>query len=74
MAISRKLRRPSTRMENLPIGFRWAARDIAVLRLRARLPLSRREEAPIRTLRSAIEAMATSLGYEGHMEWAEAMP
>ena len=62
------------RMENLPIGFRWAARDIAVLRLRARLPLSRREEAPIRTLRSAIEAMATSLGYEGHMEWAEAMP
>jgi hypothetical protein len=33
------------RMENLPVDFRWAAADIAVLRLRALLSQSRGEEA-----------------------------
>jgi adenylate cyclase len=48
--------------------------DIAVLRLRALLSQSRGEEAAYRIWRSAIKAMATSLGYQGHMHWADAMP
>ncbi len=62
------------RMENLPVDFRWAARDIAVLRLRALLSQSRGEEAAYQDLAQRYRAMATSLGYEGHMQWAEAMP
>ena len=62
------------RMEDPPVDFRWAARDIAVLRLRALLSQSRGEEAAYRIWRSAIKAMATSLGYQGHMHWADAMP
>ena len=62
------------RMESLPVDFRWAARDIAVLRLRALLSQSRGEEAAYQDLAQRYRAMATSLGDEGHMQWAEAMP
>jgi hypothetical protein len=49
-------------------------RDIWLLRLRALLARARGDEASYRDFRDRYRAMATSLGYEGHMEWAEAMP
>jgi adenylate cyclase len=45
-----------------------------VLRLRALLSQSRGEEAAYQDLAQRYRAMATSLGDEGHMQWAEAMP
>ena len=62
------------RMEDLPVDFRWAARDIAVLRLRALLSQSRGEEAAYQDSAQRYHAMTTSLGFEGHMQWAEAVP
>ena len=32
------------------------------------------DEAAYRNHRDCYRAMATSLGFEGHMKWAEAMP
>jgi AAA ATPase domain/Adenylate and Guanylate cyclase catalytic domain len=62
---------------------RWAAapadeglviRDIWLRRLRALLARARGDEAAYRDFRDHYRAMATSLGFEGHMAWAEAMP
>ena len=49
-------------------------RDIWLLRLRALLARAHGDEAAYRDYRDRYRAMATSLGFEGHMEWAEAMP
>jgi hypothetical protein len=49
-------------------------RDIWLRRLRALLARARGDEAAYREYRDRYRAMATSLGFEGHMEWAEAMP
>ena len=49
-------------------------RDIWLLRLRALLARARGDEAAYRDYRDRYRAMATSLGFEGHMRWAEAMP
>ena len=51
-----------------------AMRDIWLLRLRALLARAHGDEAAYRDYRDRYRAMATSLGFEGHMEWAEAMP
>jgi adenylate cyclase len=48
--------------------------EITVLRLRALLARARGHEAAYRHTRDRYRAMATSLGFEGHMKWAEAMP
>jgi adenylate cyclase len=48
--------------------------DIWLLRLRSLLAKARRDDATYRDLRDRYRAMATSLGFEGHMKWAEAMP
>jgi class 3 adenylate cyclase len=61
-------------LENLLVDFPWVARDIAVLRLRAVLSQARRDEAAYQQFVQRYRAMATSLGFEGHMAWAEAMP
>ena len=62
---------------------RWAAapadeglviRDIWLRRLRALLACARGDEAAYRDYRDHYRAMATSLGFEGHKAWAEAMP
>ena len=45
-----------------------------VLRLRTLLANARNDDAAYRVLRERYRAMANSLGYEGHMAWAEAMP
>jgi AAA ATPase domain/Putative zinc-finger len=51
-----------------------AVRDIWLLRLRAMLAHARGDEVAYRDYRDRYRAMATSLGFEGHIAWAEAMP
>jgi hypothetical protein len=50
-----------------------AARDIWLLRLRALLAQARGDEDGYRDYRDRYRTMATELGFEGHMQWAEAM-
>ena len=47
-------------------------RDIWLLRLRALLAKARGDEAGYCDYRD--RSMAASLGFEGHMKWADAMP
>jgi class 3 adenylate cyclase len=49
-------------------------RDIWLLRLRALLARAHCDEARYRDYRDRYRDMAKTLGFEGHMEWAEAMP
>ena len=49
-------------------------RDIWLLRMRALLARAQGDDTAYRDYRDRYRAMATSLGFEGHMEWAEAMP
>jgi hypothetical protein len=51
-----------------------AARDILLLRLRALLARARGDEDDYRDLRDRYRDMARTLGFEGHIAWAEAMP
>ena len=48
-------------------------RDIWLLRLRALLARARGDAGLTRDFRDRYRAMAESLGFEGHIEWAEAM-
>src|SRR5271165_5834319 len=48
-------------------------REIWLLRLRALLARARRDDVAYRDLVSRYRAMAESLGFEGHIAWAEAM-
>ncbi len=50
-----------------------AVRDIPVVRLRALLARARGDAAGYARLRDSYRDMATSLGYAGHIAWAEAM-
>ena len=49
-------------------------RDIWLLRLRALLAKAHGDEASYCDYRDRYRAMATSLGFEGHVKWADAMP
>ena len=49
-------------------------RDIWVLRMRTLVARAHGDESGYRELRDRYREMATSLGFEGHMAWAEAMP
>jgi class 3 adenylate cyclase len=51
-----------------------ALREVTLLRLRALLAGAHGDDAAYRDYRDRYRAMATSLGYEAHMAWAEAMP
>jgi class 3 adenylate cyclase len=62
------------RLANLAAGDGWAMREITLLRLRALLARARGNEDAYRDYRNRYCAMATALGFEGHMKWAEAMP
>ena len=42
--------------------------------MRALLARARADDTSYRDYRDRYQAMATSLGFEGHMKWAEAMP
>ena len=49
-------------------------REIWLLRLRALLARAQGDEDSYREYRDHYRNMARSLGFEGHMKWAEAMP
>jgi class 3 adenylate cyclase len=49
-------------------------RDIWLLRMRALLAQAQGDEASYRDYHDRYRAMARTLGYEGHIAWAEAMP
>jgi len=62
------------RLAAAPADDGLVARDIWLLRLRALLARTQGDDTAYRDFRDRYRAMATSLGFEGHMKWAEAMP
>ena len=62
------------RLADAPADDGLVIREVWLLRLRALLARARGDETGYRDYRDRYRAMATSLGYEGHMKWAEAMP
>jgi hypothetical protein len=62
------------RLATAPADEGLVIRDIWTLRLHALLALAHCDAAAYADFRDRYRDMATSLGYEGHMEWAEAMP
>ena len=63
-----------TRLAAAPTDDGVAVRDVWLLRLRALLARAHGDETAYRDYRDRYRAMATSLGFEGHIAWAEAMP
>jgi hypothetical protein len=61
------------RLADAPADDGKVIREIWLLRLHALLAHAHGDEAGYRDYRDRYRAMATSLGFEGHMEWAEAM-
>jgi hypothetical protein len=61
------------RLANLSADDGSAMGEITLLRLRALLSRARGDDIAYRDLVSRYRAMAESLGYEGHIAWAEAM-
>jgi tetratricopeptide (TPR) repeat protein len=61
------------RLANLLPDDGSAVRDITLLRLRALLARARGDDVGYRDLASRYRAMAESLGFEGHIAWAQAM-
>jgi class 3 adenylate cyclase len=62
------------RLANLPTEQSSAMGEITLLRLRTLLARARRDDVAYRDLVSRYREMAKSLGFEGHIAWAEAMP
>ncbi len=62
------------RLANLPGDEGSAMLEITLLRLRALLARAHGDETAYRDYRDRYRTMATSLGFEGHMAWAEDMP
>ena len=62
------------RLDGVPTDPGFVFHALAVLRLRALLATARGDDVSYRDYRDRYRAMATSLGFEGHMKWAEAMP
>jgi hypothetical protein len=62
------------RLADAPADDGLLMREIWLLRSRALLARAQGDETAYRDHRGRYRAMATSLGYEGHMAWAEAMP
>ena len=61
------------RLAAAPADDDWVMRDITLLRLRALLAQARGEEVEYRDLVERYRAMATDLGFEGHIAWAAVM-
>ena len=62
------------RLAAVPTEPGFVLHEIHLMRLRALLARAHGDEAAYRDYRDRYRAMATSLGFEGHMKWAEAMP
>jgi hypothetical protein len=57
-----------------PAGDGLVFREIMLLRLCALLARAHGDDKEYRDYRDRYRVMATSLRFEGHMKWAEAMP
>ena len=64
----------STRLAEAPADEGLVMRDIWLLRLRALLARARGDAAAYADLRDRYRDLARTLGFEGHIAWAEAMP
>jgi adenylate cyclase len=62
------------RLAAVPTDPGFVLHDLPLLRLRALLARAHGDETGYRDHRDRYRALATSLGFEGHMKWAEAMP
>jgi len=62
------------RLAAAPADDRLVIRDIWLLRLRALLAHAHGDETAYRDYRDRYRVKARSLGFEGHIAWAEAMP
>jgi hypothetical protein len=62
------------RLAAAPVDDGLVIRDIWLLRLRALLARARGEGVNYLAFVNRYREMATSLGFEGHIAWAEAMP
>jgi hypothetical protein len=62
------------RLATAPADEGLVIREIWLLQMRTLLARARGDDAAYRDNRDRYRAMATSLGFEGHMKWAEAMP
>jgi class 3 adenylate cyclase len=62
------------RLATAPAEDGLVIRDIWLLRLRALLARAHGDEAAYRDYRDRYRDLARTLGFEGHMKWAEAMP
>ena len=62
------------RLAAVPTEPGFVLNEIHLMRMRALLARAHGDEAAYRDYRDRYRAMATSLGFEGHMKWAEAMP
>ena len=62
------------RLAAVPTDPGFVLNEIPLLRMRALLARADGDEAAYRDYRDRYRAMAKSLGFEGHMKWAEAMP
>ena len=58
----------------MPMDPALVLHEIWLLRLCALLARAHGDETGYRDYRDRYRALATSLGFEGHIEWAEAMP
>jgi hypothetical protein len=72
-AITRLAEAPIERLAAMTDGG-FAVRDIWLMRLRALLARAHGDAASYARLRDGYRDMAKTLGFEGHIEWAEAMP
>ena len=62
------------RLAAAPTDPGFVLHEITLLRLRALLAQARGDAATYEDFRDRYRDMATSLGFEGHIAWAEAMP
>ena len=62
------------RLAAVPTDPGFVLNEIPLLRMRALLAKAHGDETAYRDYRDRYRAMATELGFEGHMQWAEEMP
>ncbi|WP_231984526.1 adenylate/guanylate cyclase domain-containing protein [Mycobacterium sp. 852014-52144_SCH5372336] len=62
------------RLASASIGEGFVPRDLWLLRLRALMAATRGDDDQYLDFRDRYRAIATLLGFEGHMQWVEAMP
>ena len=62
------------RLAAVPTDPGFVMYEVPLLRMRALLARAHGDEAAYRDFRDRYRAMATALGFDGHMKWAEAMP